>query len=103
MIYVPLFVNTIGTLIFFSRDITGNIIHASSYDLNSVDSASPVSDELLAHYYYFIVPTAYMISSKNLDSVPMPIVLIDQDSDCEATIVQLSFGDRLGALLDTVM
>lgn len=33
----------------------------------------------------------------------MPIVLIDQDSDSEATIVQLSFGDRLGALLDTVM
>lgn len=26
----------------------------------------------------------------------MPIVLIDQHSDSEATIVQLSFGDRLG-------
>ncbi|XP_058768594.1 ACT domain-containing protein ACR12 [Vicia villosa] len=60
-----------------------NIIHASSYDLNAVDSASPKSN-------------------KNLDSVPMPIVLIDQDSDSEATIVQLSFGDRLGALLDTM-
>lgn len=36
------------------------------------------------------------------DSIPMPIVLIDQDSDPEATIVQVSFGDRLGALLDTV-
>lgn len=36
------------------------------------------------------------------DSVPMPIVLIDQDSDPESTIVQVSFGDRLGALLDTV-
>lgn len=32
----------------------------------------------------------------------MPIVLIDQDSDSEATVVQLSFGDRLGALIDTV-
>jgi hypothetical protein len=32
----------------------------------------------------------------------MPVVLIDQDSDPDATIVQLSFGDRLGALLDTV-
>jgi len=42
-------------------------------------------------------------SSDNPDSVPMPIVLIDQDSDSEATIVQLSFGDRLGALLDTVI
>jgi len=36
------------------------------------------------------------------DSVPMPIVLIDQDSEPGATIVQLSFGDRLGALLDTM-
>ncbi|KAL2557905.1 ACT domain-containing protein ACR12 [Forsythia ovata] len=34
--------------------------------------------------------------------VPMPIVLIDQDSDPDATIVQLSFGDRLGALIDTM-
>lgn len=33
---------------------------------------------------------------------PKPIVLIDQDSDADATIVEISFGDRLGALLDTV-
>jgi len=33
---------------------------------------------------------------------PKPIVLIDQDSDAEATIVEVSFGDRLGALLDTI-
>lgn len=30
------------------------------------------------------------------------MVLIDQDSDSVATIVQLSFGDRLGALVDTM-
>ncbi|KAK6156274.1 hypothetical protein DH2020_010522 [Rehmannia glutinosa] len=36
------------------------------------------------------------------DNVPMPIVLIDQDSDPDATIVQVSFGDRLGALIDTM-
>lgn len=36
------------------------------------------------------------------DNVPMPIVLIDQDSDSNATIVEVSFGDRLGALIDTV-
>ncbi|XP_054821275.1 ACT domain-containing protein ACR12 isoform X2 [Prosopis cineraria] len=58
------------------------VINASAYDLNSVGSAS-VSDE-------------------NLDNVPMPIVLIDQDSDSDATIVQISFGDRLGALVDTI-
>ncbi|KAK3139346.1 hypothetical protein QOZ80_5AG0381880 [Eleusine coracana subsp. coracana] len=34
--------------------------------------------------------------------VPVPVVMIDQDSDRDATIVQLSFGDRLGALLDTM-
>ncbi|KAJ7542962.1 hypothetical protein O6H91_09G020000 [Diphasiastrum complanatum] len=34
--------------------------------------------------------------------VPKPIVLIDQDSDPNATVVKLSFGDRLGALLDTM-
>lgn len=28
--------------------------------------------------------------------------MIDQDSDSDATIVQVSFGDRLGALLDTM-
>ncbi|KAG6519900.1 hypothetical protein ZIOFF_016929 [Zingiber officinale] len=33
------------------------------------------------------------------DSLPMPIVLIDQDSDAYATTVQLSSGDRLGALV----
>lgn len=60
-----------------------NILQASAFDLNAVDSASPKS-------------------SKNPDSIPMPMVLIDQNSDSEATIVQLSFGDRLGALIDTM-
>lgn len=41
-------------------------------------------------------------SEKEADYVPMPIVLIDQDSEPDATIVQLSFGDRLGALIDTM-
>lgn len=42
------------------------------------------------------------MSEQDPDYIPMPIVHIDQDSDPEATIVQLSFGDRLGALIDTV-
>ncbi|XP_022860486.1 ACT domain-containing protein ACR12 [Olea europaea var. sylvestris] len=41
-------------------------------------------------------------SEQDSDYVPVPIVLIDQDSDPDATIVQLSFGDRLGALIDTM-
>ncbi|KAK8546072.1 hypothetical protein V6N13_067310 [Hibiscus sabdariffa] len=41
-------------------------------------------------------------TSQDDDYIPMPIVLIDQESDSEATVVQLSFGDRLGALIDTM-
>lgn len=37
------------------------------------------------------------------DKVPTPVVIIDQDSDPDATVVEVTFGDRLGALLDTVM
>ncbi|KAL6641880.1 hypothetical protein ACP70R_020061 [Stipagrostis hirtigluma subsp. patula] len=40
-------------------------------------------------------------STTSDEAVPVPVVQIDQDSDRDATIVQLSFGDRLGALLDT--
>ncbi|KAK7389480.1 hypothetical protein VNO78_24568 [Psophocarpus tetragonolobus] len=36
------------------------------------------------------------------DTIPIPIVIIDQDSDPEATVVEITFGDRLGALLDTM-
>ncbi|KAH0898103.1 hypothetical protein HID58_047671, partial [Brassica napus] len=36
------------------------------------------------------------------DFVPMPMVLKDQDADPEATIVQISFGDRLRVLIDTM-
>ncbi|XP_059665907.1 ACT domain-containing protein ACR12 isoform X2 [Cornus florida] len=46
--------------------------------------------------------TTSLMSDQDADYVPMPIVLIDQDSDSDATIVQVSFGDRLGALIDTM-
>ncbi|XP_042467757.1 uncharacterized protein LOC122050948 isoform X2 [Zingiber officinale] len=36
------------------------------------------------------------------DSLPMPIVHMDQDSDAYATTVQLSSGDHLGALVAKV-
>ncbi|XP_040991671.1 ACT domain-containing protein ACR11-like isoform X2 [Juglans microcarpa x Juglans regia] len=36
------------------------------------------------------------------DTIPTPVVIIDQDSDPSATIVEITFGDRLGALLDTM-
>ncbi|XP_044460555.1 ACT domain-containing protein ACR12-like [Mangifera indica] len=60
-----------------------NILYATS-DGNNAISSAPLKSELDADY------------------VPMPIVLIDQDSDLDATVVELSFGDRLGALIDTM-
>lgn len=44
----------------------------------------------------------FVQSDEPADYVPMPVVLIDQNADSDATVVQLSFGDRLGALIDTV-
>lgn len=44
----------------------------------------------------------WRMADQDADSVPNPIVLIDQDSDANATVVEVSFGDRLGALVDTV-
>lgn len=41
-------------------------------------------------------------SSPETDEVPIPKVIIDQDSDPDATLVEITFGDRLGSLLDTV-
>ncbi|GAU27865.1 hypothetical protein TSUD_114450 [Trifolium subterraneum] len=56
---------------------------------------------------FTIIPRATAISNVEdgnqgvADIVPTPIVIIDQDSDPDATVVEITFGDRLGALLDT--
>lgn len=39
---------------------------------------------------------------RETEDVPTPKVIIDQDSDPNATVVEITFGDRLGALLDTM-
>ncbi|KAK7262004.1 hypothetical protein RIF29_28332 [Crotalaria pallida] len=54
-----------------------------------------------------IIPRAAPVSVEDgnqgeTDTIPTPIVIIDQDSDPDATIVEITFGDRLGALLDTM-
>ncbi|XP_061987033.1 ACT domain-containing protein ACR11 isoform X2 [Populus nigra] len=41
-------------------------------------------------------------SQNETDAIPTPKVIIDQDSDPDATVVEITFGDRLGALLDTM-
>eukprot|EP00252_Welwitschia_mirabilis_P022409 TRINITY_DN6057_c0_g1_i1.p1 TRINITY_DN6057_c0_g1~~TRINITY_DN6057_c0_g1_i1.p1 ORF type:complete len:293 (-),score=57.94 TRINITY_DN6057_c0_g1_i1:287-1165(-) len=43
--------------------------------------------------------TGYSGNEKN---GPVPKVVIDQDADPNATVVEVTFGDRLGALLDTM-
>ncbi|THU62996.1 hypothetical protein C4D60_Mb01t11050 [Musa balbisiana] len=40
--------------------------------------------------------------SSETNRIPTPKVIIDQDSDPDATIVEITFGDRLGTLLDTM-
>ncbi|KAJ0257187.1 ACT domain-containing protein ACR11 [Hirschfeldia incana] len=46
--------------------------------------------------------TAVESGKQDSDEVPTPVVIIDQDSDPDATVVEVTFGDRLGALLDTM-
>ncbi|KAI9160831.1 hypothetical protein LWI28_011914 [Acer negundo] len=41
-------------------------------------------------------------SNSETDTIPTPKVIIDLDSDPDATVVEITFGDRLGALLDTM-
>lgn len=41
-------------------------------------------------------------SYRETEDVPTPKVIIDLDSDPDATVVEITFGDRLGALLDTM-
>jgi len=83
-----------------------------------------VVSRLVLYYLYVLTADIYLVSSiistriccqsvnsANVlgassttpeEAIPVPVVMIDQDSDRDATIVQLSFGDRLGPLLDTM-
>ncbi|KAM7264524.1 hypothetical protein ACFE04_002207 [Oxalis oulophora] len=79
-----LFFHSSTTLPFRFSPIKSNIIVYSSFNFNSAANPAPFKSEL------------------DDDFVPKPMVLIDQDSDSQSTIVQLSFGDRLGALIDTM-
>ncbi|KAE8795872.1 ACT domain-containing protein ACR12 [Hordeum vulgare] len=75
---------------------------ASRVPLRSISVATPRSHPRICCQS---INSANMLGASSTtadDAVPQPVVLIDQDSDRDATIVQLSFGDRLGALLDTM-
>ncbi|KAK8476092.1 hypothetical protein V6N13_092516 [Hibiscus sabdariffa] len=47
-------------------------------------------------------PSATSVENDDPDTVPTPKVIIDLDSDPDATVVEITFGDRLGALMDTM-
>lgn len=59
--------------------------------------------------YFAKIPVFFWIfawkdgNQSETDTIPTPKVIIDQDSDPDATVVEVTFGDRLGALLDTVL
>lgn len=54
--------------------------------------------------YLFCLDFLFWVTGceQDTESIPIPKVIIDQDSDSDATVVEITFGDRLGALLDTV-
>ncbi|KAL8099119.1 hypothetical protein AgCh_031702 [Apium graveolens] len=41
-------------------------------------------------------------SYSDIKKIPTPKVILDQDSDPDVTVVEITFGDRLGTLLDTM-
>ncbi|XP_042388494.1 uncharacterized protein LOC121980496 isoform X1 [Zingiber officinale] len=72
--------------------------HSDAIQLRTISWRCPSQHTPRATY-----PTAVEDdSSKETDRIPTPKVIIDQDSNPDATIVEVAFGDRLGALLDTV-
>lgn len=57
-----------------------------------------ISDFMFIGFWYDLQDGSY----QETDVIPTPKVIIDQDSDPNATVVEITFGNRLGALLDTV-
>ncbi|KAL6955682.1 ACT domain-containing protein acr11 [Sarracenia purpurea var. burkii] len=64
----------------------GRLLSSPTTIIPRVSSATAVEDD----------------SSRDTDTIPTPSVVIDQDSDPDATVLEITFGDRLGALLDTM-
>lgn len=76
-----------------------------SFGVDPVQISCIVSRKSLSSSTSAFIPKATAVedgSSRETDVIPTPKVIIDQDSDPDATIVEITFGDRLGALLDTM-
>ncbi|XP_021730538.1 ACT domain-containing protein ACR12-like isoform X1 [Chenopodium quinoa] len=85
----------------FDADNNKNSFISSKFLLSGL-SLSKAPDVVQASPESTNAISSLQMSDMDSDPIPMPVVLIDQDSDPVATIVQLSFGDRLGALIDTM-
>ncbi|XP_060205323.1 ACT domain-containing protein ACR11-like [Lycium barbarum] len=86
--------------------ISSPCLFRGSFGLDPVQRISIVSKRL-AFSENTIIPKASSAAtvedgSSQDTAVPTPKVIIDLDSDPEATVVEVTFGDRLGALLDTM-
>ncbi|KAL8243524.1 hypothetical protein R6Q59_009782 [Mikania micrantha] len=78
-----------------------------SFGLDPVKHLSNSTKSRLSYSLSTMIPKASATaiedgSYQETDVVPTPKVIIDQDSDPNATVVEITFGDRLGALLDTM-
>ncbi|KAL5699190.1 hypothetical protein ACHQM5_030129 [Ranunculus cassubicifolius] len=87
--------------------VLNSLVSKSLFGLRKISSSNPriVCNRRLASIAVNVPrasSTAVEDGSSETDVVPTPKVIIDQDSDPDATIVEITFGDRLGALLDTM-
>ncbi|GAA0165481.1 hypothetical protein LIER_20875 [Lithospermum erythrorhizon] len=89
------------------RSISRPWLFRSSFGLKPVQQVDIVSKRFSSSGSSFTVRSSSGTavedgSLQGSDSIPTPKVIIDQDADPDATVVEITFGDRLGALLDTM-
>nr|GEW44780.1 ACT domain-containing protein ACR11-like [Tanacetum cinerariifolium] len=75
---------------------------SSSFGSDHVKHLCNSTKPRLSYSLSTMIPKASATAIEETDVVPTPKVIIDQDSDPNATVVEITFGDRLGALLDTM-
>ncbi|CAI5991942.1 unnamed protein product [Closterium sp. NIES-64] len=69
---------------------------------SALSAFAPVDPRSLRKASNTIVTAAATTAEAQTEEVPVPVVVIDNHSEANATVVQLEFGDRLGALMDTM-
>lgn len=99
--------NSIPILCSFFVPLSNGVLVKNSFGLGTKRFYGIPKERLLSSVTTFI-PRALSStaledgSNSDTETIPTPKVIIDQDSDPDATVVEITFGDRLGALLDTM-